>query len=238
MAFAGAAHAAYPLVIDDATTVAPKEFEIVSAMEHQRYGDDWILALPFDVTYGIGSRLDAGIGFGYQFVADNDDGKRRRSDGFLDTVLAVKGRWLEQERHGVTLSLAAGVKLPTASERKGLGSGDIDVEVMLLATRSWGRTSLDANAGYTWSRPFAVRREPDLIFYGLAGRHSLTPSLELFGEVFAESPIDDWDGTEVVLRGGFQYLLSESLLWGGGLGTGLRRGSPDLTVTTGLTWLF
>jgi hypothetical protein len=228
----------YPLVVDNAETVAHGEAEVVLAVEYERYGKDWALAFPVDVTFGLMPRLDVGVGVGYQFAGWAANEEDRRKDGFLDTVLIFKGRVLDQADHQISLSLTAGVKLPTASTAKGLGSGDVDAETMLVATRSWGPTSLDANLGYTFSRPFAVRRESDLIFYGLAGRHLLADSLELFGEVYAESPHDDWSATEVVLRGGFQMTLTDWLLWGVGLGTGLRRAGPDLTATTGITWAF
>jgi hypothetical protein len=234
----GSVWGAYPLVVDDAETVAHGEAEVVWAMEYERYGRDWALAFPVDVTFGLMPRLDAGVGVGYQFVGWAANGEDRRKDGFLDTVLSFKGRVLEQEHHQISLSLTAGVKLPTASEGKGLGSGDADAEMLLVATRSWGLTSLDANVGYTFSRPFAVRRESDLLFYGLAARHLLADSLELFGEVYAESPHEDWGATEVVVRGGFQMALTDWLLWGAALGTGLRREGPDLTATTGITWAF
>lgn len=230
--------AAYPLVVDDAKTVEPGGVELVTAAEHVRYENQWTLALPVEAAFGLTPRLDAAIEFGYQLARLEEDGERRQVDGFLDTVLTLKGRWLEQERHHVSVSLGAGVKLPTASDRKGLGSGDIDAEMLLMATRSWGQTALDANVGYIFSRPFAVRRESDLVFYGLAGRHLLSKSLELFGEVFAESPHDDWDESQVVVRAGFQLVWNESVLWGAGLGTGLRGNGPDLTTTTGVTWLF
>jgi hypothetical protein len=156
--------AAYPLMVDDAETVEPGQGETVTAAEHVRCENHWTLALPVEATFGLTPRLDAAIKFGYQFARLEEDGERRQVDGFLDTVLTVKGRWLEQERHPVSLSLGAGGKLPTASDRKGLGSGHIDAEMLLMATRSWGQTALDANVGYTFSRPFAVRRESDLLF--------------------------------------------------------------------------
>jgi hypothetical protein len=234
----GSLHAAYPLVIDDAQTLAPGDVEVVNAVEYLRYGKDRSIALPMEVIVGLFPRLDVGIASGYQFVRLPANGELRWVDGFLDTALTVKGAWLEQEHHGISLTLTSGVKLPTASERKGLGSGDVDVEVIAVATRSWGRTSLDANVGYTFSAPFAVQRESDLLLCGVAGRHLLTDSLELFAEVFVESPPDDWDAAEVVARGGFQLALTDWLRWGTGLGTGLRSGSPDLTATTGITWAF
>jgi hypothetical protein len=62
--------------------------------------------------------------------------------------------------------------------------------------------------------------------------------LEVFVEVFAETDVGELGGTVVMVRGGHQFQLTENLFWGAGVGTGLRRGSPDVTATTGLTWLF
>jgi hypothetical protein len=231
-------HAAYPLVVDDAETQAPGELEAVSAVAYVHYRHDWILAFPLEATVGLVQRVDASVAFGYQFAEFRENGTRKRSDGFMDTLLAVKAQWLEQERHGLSLSLQAGAKLPTASERKGLGSGSVDADALVIATKNWERTSLDANVGYTFSRPFAVQRESDVLFYGFAARHTPTDPLELFGEIFAESPIKDWNGTELLLRAGFQLGVTKTLSWGLAAGTGLRSGSPDLTATTGLTWAY
>jgi hypothetical protein len=114
-------HAAYPLVVDDAETQAPGELDAVSAVAYVHYRHDWILAFPLEATVALVQRVDASIAFGNQFAEFWENRTRKRSDGFMDTLLAVKAQWLEQERHGLSLSLQAGVKLPTASERKGLG---------------------------------------------------------------------------------------------------------------------
>jgi hypothetical protein len=226
------------VVIDDTSTVPSGDFQIVASVDLIKFRNDHTLSLPVNVTYGLLTWLDLGIDSGYQFASFHEDNARRRMDGFLDTTLAVKARFLHLHQHELSLAVAGGVKLPTASQEKGLGSGHVDLDLLLIATRTWTKNSLDANFGFTFTRSFAGQGDSHVFLYGVAWRHRLTDSLELFSEIYAESPHDDWDETLLLVRGGWQLAFTENILWGTGLGTGLRRGNPDLTATTGITWTF
>jgi hypothetical protein len=224
--------------MDDAATVPHTESELVVTVDALKYRSDHNVSLPISFTYGALPWLDLGIDSGYQFASIDEDDQRHRVNGFLDTTLAFKARWLNQEPQGFAMSIAGGIKLPTASENKGLGSGHVDLDLLLIATRTWTKNSLDANFGFTFTKTFARQGDSHFFLYGMAWRHRVSDSLELFSEIYAESPHDDWDETLLLLRGGWQLAFTENILWGTGLGTGLRRGNPDLTATTGITWTF
>ncbi|MFN7137746.1 MAG: hypothetical protein ACK4UN_00230 [Limisphaerales bacterium] len=185
----------------------------------------------------LGSKLVLSLDTSLHLIAKIT--RRVWTDGLMDTVLSLKGRLLSQEHYyPISLSAEGTVKVPTASRARDLGTGETDLGFVLIATRSWSQTSIDLNVGYTLSRVFRGQREGDQMFYGGAIRHPIGERWQLFTEVFAESDTNDFSDTVLMGRAGFQTQIASRLLYSAAAGTGLRRGSPDFTATTGFTFLF
>ena len=80
------------------------------------------------------------------------------------------------------------LKLPIASDRHGLGTGNPDVGVVGIATYTFGKTSLDFNAGYYVIDISRAGFDDDRWFVGQTVRQMLNQKWTLFAEVFAFLP--------------------------------------------------
>jgi len=230
--------AAYPLLVDDAAIVAPGETELVVYYEGSLGSGEHLHGFPVEITHGVHPRFELGLSFGYQVLDDRDAGNRE--SGILDTELMMKTLLLEQgERLPFSLTVEGTVSLPTASESRGLGSGNLDLGVNFAATREWERTALDLNAGYLFAEHFRGRRsDEDEWFLGAALRYMATDAVETFVETVLELPVGSSSGTVTTLRIGVNWELREDLFLGGGVGPSFGTDSPDVVVTAGATWAF
>lgn len=123
--------------------------------------DTEIIVVPFTARYKTGDlrfsaalpwlRIDGassivGGGDGGPVVIDPNAPRTTRS-GLGDVTLGVN--WaLPEERLGFGLDFGARVKLPTASESKGLGTGKADASLSAELSKSFGNVTPFVSAGY------------------------------------------------------------------------------------------
>src|ERR1700674_21360 len=84
-------------------------------------------------------------------------GPDRKASGPGDVTVGLTRYLLNEEDHHLDLDLGAIVKLPTASSKKGLGTGEKDVSVQAAFGKSLGDLRPPLTAGYTF-----VGKAPDL----------------------------------------------------------------------------
>jgi outer membrane protein OmpA-like peptidoglycan-associated protein len=148
------------------------------------------------VAYGVTSRLEIFAQIGIQNRLDIDHPEQPGNfndlpgtglstdspgwrDGFGDVRLGAKYGFLSDYR-GDPLGLAvkAEVKLPTADDKKGLGTGEVSWDAHLIASKSLGRNAdIHASIGYEWNK------DPDLFDIGNALKLGVginIPSCRLF----------------------------------------------------------
>lgn len=237
MLLAGTAHGGRPLAIDDAGTVAPGDFELEAGLNLHRDGGLHEYEFPFGVTTGLLPTLDVGIGFGSQIQERQEVVGSSTTSGIGDLALGAKWNPLPEETCWASHALAFTVKFPTASDDKGLGTGETDFDLNYIASKSLSETvSAHFNAGYTWTGDPDGAPEDDLFHAGFALGWRATPPLELVAEVFANSPEGLDDDATVECRCGLRWSLCDALVLDAALGTRLRGEAPDLTATVGLTW--
>jgi hypothetical protein len=137
------------------------------------------------------------------------------------------------------LSARLDLKLPTASERRGFGTGHADVGGVLVATCCWGRTCLDWNVSYTASDASRSVFGDDRWFLGQAVRHEITKYWTLIGETCALLPQgNDGASPNVHFSGGAEFSLSENFVFPALVGSAVGSNSPDLTCHLGFTAAF
>jgi hypothetical protein len=230
-----AVYAARPLTTDDACTVEKGKFQLETGFDFARQDNHDKEFFPsVTLSYGLFERMDMGVGSTYQF-ANPADGKRE--NGFGDTALKIKYRLVDQKDWIPSFAVSGTLKLPTASESKGLGSGKADFNINTIFT--WNltkRLQLYANLGYTFIGEHGVENG---LNYSLAGQLSLSDKWALVGEIIR---VNNFNGhkRDDPFSGlvGTQYLITESLVWDVGLGIGMNKASSDFRLTTGLTILF
>lgn len=135
------------------------------------------------------------------------------------------------------MSARLDLKLPTASGRRGLGTGHADVSAVLIATRCWGPTCMDWNVGYTATDVSRIESGDDTGFLGQAVRHELNERWALIGETFALVPLEG-ASANFHFNGGAQFKVRTNLLLSVLIGSAAGRKAPDSTGYLGFSWVF
>jgi len=231
------AHAGRPLTTDDAWTVEKGKIQLETGFEAARQDNqDWEYIPSLTLSYGFTERMDFGIGSGYTFL-DPKEGEREK--GFSDTEVKLKYRLIDEDEKGwvPAFAIAGKVKIPTASESKGLGSGKTDLSVNSIVTKSLNKQfALHLNLGYTFVGDSDLDNE---LNYSLAAQLSLTEKMGLVGEIIGVNNLNGRRGDDPFswLLGTY-YLITENVVWDAGIEIGLNSAAPDFRLTTGLTLFF
>jgi hypothetical protein len=231
----GLAFAARPLTTDDASTVAKRKFQLETGLDLVREGNQDTLISPSVVlTYGLLENLDLAIGGQYLFrYADGD----KDVSGPGDLEFKAKYRFIDEKGWLPSLAVAGILKIPTASESKGLGSGKADYNLSALFTRSLSEiVLLDVNLGYT----LVGERGADNAFNAsVAGRFAVSSRWTLVGEVAVVNNFNGRSGDDLCSTLlGTQYQITENAVWDTGVEAGRSNGAQYFRLTTGLTLLF
>jgi hypothetical protein len=224
-----------PLTVDDAGVIEPGNFQVEAGGRYVHNTGCRHFDFPLAVSCGVVPALQAGIGFGGQLEERAEAHGRRHTETEIgDLTLGAKWNPLPAERFWADHALALTLKLPTADDDKGLGSGKTDVDLTYILTRSLSEQfNVDFNLGYTW-----VGGDSDLVHYGLALRWQATERVELVGEVFADTPVAAGGDTVAAMNAGIRWKLADGWIFDAAAGAGLRGDAPDVTATAGLTWTF
>ncbi len=129
------------------------------------------------------------------------------------------------------------LKIPTANESKGLGSGEADFGINAIATKNLSkRLALHLNLGYTLIGEDHV---DNALNYSLASQFILSDKWALVGEIVGVNNMNRRHGDDP-LSGliGAYYLITDKIIWDAGLEIGINKAAPDFRFTTGLTLLF
>jgi hypothetical protein len=225
-----AAWAVAPLVTDDADPVEFGKVQLNSGWQFSRTGSVNLESFSINPVFGITSRSEFGATFGYQWRTEAGSAN---ADGITDLTLETKSRLLGKAADPFKLSLRFDLKLPAASKHLGLGTGDTDADGFLIATRCWGKTSLDWNIGYTVVDISHAEFGDNRWFLGQAVRRQLNDKWTLIGETYATLSRSSSANFNV----GAQYSVRDDFLFSLLIGSAIGRDSPDLTGSFGFTWV-
>jgi hypothetical protein len=228
------AFALRPLTTDDAYTVDKGTFQLEAGVDATRQDNHDREDYPnLTLAYGLLEQLDLEIGSGYLFF-DPKEGKRE--NGLGDTELKLKYRPIDEKGWIPSLAVSGTLKIPTASDSKGLGSGQTDFGINAIATKGIGeRWLVHLNLGYTFIGEDGVDNEMN---YSLGGQFILTDKWTLVAEVVGINNFNGRQGDDP-FSGliGTCYTLAENIVLDAGVEIGMSKAAPDFRITAGLTWL-
>jgi hypothetical protein len=229
------ASAGRPLSTDDAFTVEKGKFQIEMGFDVTRQDNhDREISPSMTLSYGLLERMDLGIGSGYLFLHPKEG---KNENGLGDTELKLKYRLLDEKDWIPAFALSGKLKIPTASKSKGLGSGREDFGINAIATKNLGkRFLLHFNLGYTFIGENHVDNE---LNYSLGCQFILTEKWALVGEIVRVNNLNGQTNDDP-FSGlfGTYYLITDNIVWDGGVEIGMNRAAPDFRITAGLTFLF
>ena len=238
------AYAGRPLTIDDADPVAKgeAEFEIGLGYQHDAGLRHW--DYPAGLTVGVLEALEVGVGFGGQLeqrrlAIEDQAGTGDRDNGVGDPVIAYKWQYIGEGSRLGRQALVPSVKLATADEDRGFGSGETDWDLTWILTHAINELAqMHFNAGYSWIGRAEDQDLSDTAHYGLAFDYQLNEASQLVAEIFAEKERSTGTETLMFYSAGLRYLAIEGLTLDLAAGAGITRDTPDFMATGGLTWAF
>jgi cobalt/nickel transport protein len=229
------ADAARPLTTDDAWTVEKSAFQLEAGFDAlRRDNHDREYSPSLTLSYGLSERMDLGIGSGYVFSHPKEG---ERENGIADTEIKLKYRWMDEKDWMPAFAVSGILKIPTASESKGFGSGQTDFGINVMVTKNLSkRWVVHLNIGYTFIGEDHVNNE---LNYSVAVQFMLTEKWALVGEVVGVNNFNGRKGDDPIsgLIGTY-YSITDKVIWDAGLEIGMSKAVPDFRFTTGLTWLF
>jgi hypothetical protein len=235
-----ATYAVSPLVVDDADTTEPGRLQLNPDFSFVRRGSASIYSIPINPVFGINARAEFGVLFGYQWRdGSGETPTTNDADGITDFVIQPK-IWLWQGLDDkLKLTTRLDVKVPTASEHRGLGTGNADIGLVSIVTYKFEKTNIDWNLGYSSIDISHSDFGDDQWFAGCALRRELTASWTILAETYAVLPQTSAGGeANFYFDGGPQWKISDSLILSGLIGTAAGHKSPDLSATLELAFVF
>jgi hypothetical protein len=228
-------------VTDDADPVEQGRVEVEAGMGLETAGHFYELTAPLGMAFGVTSWLEVGIMPSAVYV-DDQKASPRRAAGVGDVLLAAKAR-LPLMPFGLALSIAPSLKIPTADEERGLGTGAVDGSVVLIATKAFTETQkLHVNVGYTVVGKVPGLKLQDVLRIGIAGETTLlghAEELQVVAELFGTTKEEANGHGDLQGRLGVRYVAIEDLILDAAVGRSLTGHSQvELFATVGLTWTF
>lgn len=222
-----------PLVTEDAGTVEKGLFELELAVDYFRENNAAKNFIPnVQLAYGLTERAEVAVASGYIFKDIPDDG---REDSWADVLAYVKYRIWGEGTFYPAFTIKPQLKIPTASESKGLGSGRADYGLVAVFTKSFERINLHLNLGYIH---IGKEGAMDELILALAAEYELKKGLVAVGEIRGGPNLNSYLGDDpwnALL--GLQFQEGKVIL-DAAVYSGLNRAAPDYGFTAGITIKF
>jgi len=146
--------------------------------------------------------------------------------GFGDNWLGGQYRFHRQTAHVPTLAASYAVKIPSASEQEGLGSGRVDHQFRFLASQDVRGTHFDFNASALLiGRPLARGHDHNAEI-NLAFSHPLRGKLGLTGELYGDTRLNRAVPGFVSTLGALTYTITPRLVVDAGMDVALTPDAP------------
>jgi hypothetical protein len=235
-------YAGRPLVTEDADPVEPGRVEVEAAIELETSTQAYSLAAPFSVGFGLTDWLEVAIKPSVLYV-DDQDASPRRVAGVGDLVLQAKAQ-LPFRPLDLDLALVPSLKIPTADDDRGLGTGNVDGGAIIVLTKAFTETrKLHFNVGYTVTGRTPEVKLQDVLFIGLAGETTIPglaeERLQFVAEVFGTTKEEEDGRGDIQGRVGLRYVALEDLVLDAAIGRSFTaRPQVEVFATVGLTWTF
>jgi|GEM_PF-5614728 len=189
----------------------------------------------FQVVGGLlASNYDVSVSVPY-LIQKDDPGYT--VEGLGDIALLVGHTLLPKQADGISVDGSVMLKLPTADESKGLGTGEFDIGLILDINHQWPSFSASLRAGFINTGDTAVDSYNNSFLYGVSffrmdGRFGNYLSLEGRTATIdhVANPLELQIGTFYALN--LNYMLTANAL------IGLSNSSPDLGMSAGFRYWF
>lgn len=223
-----------PGVADPADTTQKGVLEMEFGWERAFRSADFKSATAFSTLFRFGLLEDFELRLGLDnYLTQRVAGSGRHS-GYGDTSVGAKYRLLKEE-DWPTLAFGYDVKIPTASRRKGLGSGRVDHNLYFLSQKElW---DIDWALTYILSLVGKERRKSfdDGHTLALAFSRNIYGPVGLGGEFYGGPRLNRDSPAVARTQWSLTYTVAPRLIFDAGVDIGLRKSDPDVTYFAGVT---
>jgi hypothetical protein len=174
-----------PMITDDPGTPGNQQWEINVAGTLERNSQGNLGEFPaLDINYGAGDHVQLKLEGAWLLSQDNDSGTR---NGLGNALAGVKWRFLDEERHGVSMSIYPQVEwnMSASSVRRDLVARGTHLIFPAQIARGIGPFEFAAEAGYVVGIDAA-----DEWILGIVGAWPVTKKFEILGELHSDLPAD------------------------------------------------
>jgi len=126
------------------------------------------------------------------------------------------------------------LKLPTADENKGLGTGESDIGGFLGYTGRSDTLSVNLSGGYVVTGDTSTQSYNDVFVYS-AGIAKSTMPWYVYGRLDGQQRVLNYGDNPLEVTGGFFYQVKTTQYLRAEVSKGLNDGSPDLSFSLGMT---
>lgn len=228
-----------PLITGDVPTADFQRFELYTGLRYQE-NEAGIPArqLPFaELVYGLTPRQEFTFEIAYL--------SQRHEHGFGDAVVGTKYQFLTETTNRPGIAGSFELKLPTASESKGLGTGEFDYDIRLRAQKTFGWFTPIVNVGYTFLTDpefGGIETTKDNVWLlTFAQEYRIAANTRLLSEIYWVTREEPGEPNRLAANVGFKHKLFKDFTVHGSVGKSLReanRGGPDLRVYVGFKYEF
>ena len=200
-----------------------------NARDSYRHQQDMPMALRFAVSRRLLIELDTDSPYSIK------DPFGVKETGAGDTQLGIQAVIQNEKETRPGIAFAYYIKLPTAEENKGLGTGRVDHSFLGLISKTEKKTTIDFNAIYFLAGNTSDRGHSSSGQAALALTQALTKRFGVQGEVSGYSRNDEQPGAILGL-GVVTYQISRRAVLDGGVRFGLTQFAPKVGVVAGVTF--
>ena len=194
------AFAGPPLLTDDTGTPGPGKWEInVGFSGEKGTAQSQYEVHMLDLNYGVGEHIQLKYELPWVFLNDKEEGSK---NGLGNSTFGVKWRFLDEDRHGIAMSVYPQVEFnnPTSSANRGIVLKGPTFILPLQWEKKIGLVNVNTELGY------AFRQQPDQNYwlYGLVFGYKIKENLEGLLE-FHGNADKEFKRHEVVYDVGFRW---------------------------------
>lgn len=194
-----------------------------------------------DRQSAIGGELRFGVMRNLEFRWGGDSLTTLTTDatqtrGFGDQYFSGQYRFLRETKKRPALAVSYAIKVPTAKEALGLGSGRVDHSWTFLASKEIGKFTCDFNAGYQLVGKEGTTGYDSNGIAILTFQRTVYRKLSAIGEIGAESRLGAQAPAFATTLWALTYQLHRQVVIDGGIDVGITPGAPHKRILFGLTY--
>jgi hypothetical protein len=213
-----------PLLTSDTGTPGPGHWEINVGLTVERSTSRLRLEGPLlDFNYGVGERIQ--LKYEVPWVTLKEEGGRVKG-GIGNSLFGIKYRFLDQDRHGIAMSVYPQFEFNNSSSSADRGLVDKGITFLLpfQVEKQIGKLTVNPELGYLFRQ-----KGDNQWIYGLALFYDLSKNLELVGEVHGTAN-PNLTKHEPVFNLGFRLKLSQTIALNASAGRSLRHATSDQPI--------